>query len=115
MIEKMIRMGLLYDSYGSLLTERQCKCIEMHYLQDLSLGEIASELGVSRQAVNDILKRTEEAMLQYENCLQLVHREQEQKERMQQVHELIMEAMAKEHPANEILQQALAVINRIHK
>ena len=43
---------LLYDYYGDLLTQRQRECFELRYNQDLSLGEIAETLGVSRQAVS---------------------------------------------------------------
>ena len=50
---------LLYDYYGDLLTDRQKECFEMRYYQDLSLGEIAAELGISRQGVHDNLSRTE--------------------------------------------------------
>ena len=52
-------MTLLFDYYGDLLTERQKLCFDMHYNQDLSLGEIAQELSISRQAVYDNLCRTE--------------------------------------------------------
>ena len=50
---------LLYDYYGSLLTPRQRECFELRYNQDLSLGEIGEELGISRQGVYDNLSRTE--------------------------------------------------------
>ena len=50
---------LLYDYYGDLLTDRQKECFELRHYQDLSLGEIASELGISRQGVHDNLSRTE--------------------------------------------------------
>ena len=50
---------LLYDYYGALLTDRQKECFEMRYHQDLSLGEIGEELGISRQGVHDNLSRTE--------------------------------------------------------
>ena len=50
---------LLFDYYGDLLTDRQKLCFDMHYNQDLSLGEIAEELSISRQAVYDNLSRTE--------------------------------------------------------
>ena len=50
---------LLYDYYGDLLTERQKECFELRYNQDLSLGEIGQELGISRQGVFDNLSRTE--------------------------------------------------------
>ena len=50
---------LLYDYYGDLLTPRQKECFELRYNQDLSLGEIGQELGISRQAAHDNLSRTE--------------------------------------------------------
>jgi len=50
---------LLYDYYGDLLTDRQRECFELRYNQDLSLGEIGRELGISRQGVFDNLSRTE--------------------------------------------------------
>ncbi len=54
-----LEMTLLFDYYGELLTERQKICFDMRYNQDLSLGEIAEELGISRQGVHDNLSRTE--------------------------------------------------------
>ena len=54
-----IEIVLLYDYYGDLLTDRQKECFEMRYYQDLSLGEIASELGISRQGVHENLSRAE--------------------------------------------------------
>ena len=50
---------LLYDYYGDLLTNRQKECFELRYYQDLSLGEIGQELGISRQGVFDNLSRAE--------------------------------------------------------
>lgn len=50
---------LLYDYYGDLLTQRQRECLELRYNQDLSLGEIGEELGISRQGVFDNLSRAE--------------------------------------------------------
>ena len=54
-----LEMALLFDYYGELLTERQRSCVDMRYNQDLSLSEIAEELGVSRQGVYDNLSRAE--------------------------------------------------------
>lgn len=54
-----LEMTLLFDYYGDLLTERQKSCLDLRYNQDLSLGEIAQELGVSRQGVYDNLSRAE--------------------------------------------------------
>ncbi len=54
-----IEIVLLYDYYGALLTDRQKECFELRYYQDLSLGEIAAELGISRQGVHENLSRAE--------------------------------------------------------
>jgi len=59
-------MGELYDLYGALLTARQREVFEMHYLQDLSLAEIAAQLGTSRQAAYDVLRRSELSLERYE-------------------------------------------------
>lgn len=71
-LEKFERMALLSDFYGNLLTERQQEVIRFYYEQDLSLGEIAEHLKISRQAVHDILKRAERALEHYEEKLRLL-------------------------------------------
>ena len=69
-------MILLYDYYGALLTQRQRECFELRYYQDLSLGEIASELGISRQGVHDNLSRTEALLRNMEAKTGCVARDQ---------------------------------------
>ena len=54
-----VEMLLLFDYYGDMLTERQRMCLDLRYNQDLSLAEIADELGVSRQGVHDNITRAE--------------------------------------------------------
>lgn len=54
-----VHMLLLFDYYGEMLTERQKMCLDLRYNQDLSLAEIAGELGVSRQGVHDNIIRAE--------------------------------------------------------
>lgn len=71
-IERFERMALLSDFYGGLLTDRQQKVIMYYYEQDLSLGEIAENLNITRQAVHDILKRAERALENYELKLGLL-------------------------------------------
>ncbi|MDB5085613.1 MAG: hypothetical protein JWN30_2499 [Bacilli bacterium] len=74
MLEKTTRMNLLYDFYGTLLTSKQRSYMEMYYLEDLSLGEIAGQSNVSRQAVHDHLRRGAAQLLEYEQKLHLVER-----------------------------------------
>lgn len=59
-------MNALFEFYSTLLTEKQMNYIELYYGDDLSLGEIAEEYGVSRQAVYDNIKRTEKLLETYE-------------------------------------------------
>ena len=68
-------MTLLYDYYGKMLTDKQQEYIDMRYNQDLSLGEIAEILGVSRQAVNDNLSRTEALLRRMEENIGCVKRD----------------------------------------
>lgn len=66
---------LLYDYYGALLTDRQRECFELRYNQDLSLGEIGQELGISRQGVHDNLTRTEALLINMEEKTGCVRRD----------------------------------------
>ena len=66
---------LLYDYYGDLLTNRQKECFELRYYQDLSLGEIGQELGISRQGVYDNLTRTEGQLKKMEEKTGCVRRD----------------------------------------
>lgn len=68
---KNLEMTDLFDLYGSLLTEKQSHIMEMYYFDDLSLGEIGEDLGISRQAVHDTIKRCEDAIEEYERKLGL--------------------------------------------
>jgi len=78
-MEKILWISLLYDFYGRLLTEKQRKFIELYYNNDLSLGEIALECSVTRQAVYDILKRSEKTLNNYEGKLGLVSKFMEER------------------------------------
>lgn len=71
-MEKIVKQALLYDFYGELLNEHQKSVYEGYVLDNLSLGEIASEQGVSRQAVHDLIKRIDKILDDYEDKLHLV-------------------------------------------
>ena len=77
MLEKTTRINYLYDFYQSLLTEKQKSYMSLYYLDDYSLGEIAEEYEVSRQAVYDNIKRTEAMLEEYEAKLLLFQKFQE--------------------------------------
>ena len=76
---------LLYDYYGDLLTDRQKECFELRYNQDLSLGEIGQELGISRQGVFDNLSRAEALLRNMETKTGCVRRDMRCRSVMQTV------------------------------
>jgi predicted DNA-binding protein YlxM (UPF0122 family) len=80
-----LEMALLFDYYGGMLTQKQFDCFDMRYNQDLSLGEIAETLGVSRQAVNDNLTRTEALLRRMEENIGCVKRHKERREAVQKI------------------------------
>lgn len=92
MVEKTVRMNLLFDTYGRLLTERQRQLFSLYYEEDLSLGEIAEQFSVSRQAVYDILKRSIKALEGFEERLGLVERLRGQHERVEKLESAIRRA-----------------------
>lgn len=71
---KTMRMNYLFDFYQGLLTEKQRNYLELYYLQDYALSEIAETFHVSRQAVYDNIKRTDELLEEYETKLQLFNK-----------------------------------------
>ena len=70
--EKRLYMSKLFDTYGNMLTEKQITSMGLYLNEDLSLTEIAAEMGVSRQAVFDLLKRVEAQLQKYEDKLHLL-------------------------------------------
>ena len=72
-LEKTNQMNALFDFYGPLLTEKQKEYVQLYYADDYSLGEIAEEFDVSRQAIYDNIKRTEKSLLEYEEKLHLLN------------------------------------------
>lgn len=71
MIEKVTHLNDLYDIYSQLLTDKQKRIFELYYHEDLSLGEIADEEDISRQAVYDTLKRVSNLIESYEKVLNI--------------------------------------------
>ncbi|MCM3594329.1 putative DNA-binding protein [Metabacillus idriensis] len=85
MLEKTTRVNYLFDFYQSLLTPKQKSYMSLYYLDDYSLGEIAEEYDISRQAVYDNIKRTEAMLEQYETKLLLFQKFQERQHLIEQL------------------------------
>ena len=74
MFVKNLNIGYLLDFYGEILSERKRLVLEYYYNDDLSLSEIAEEIGISRQGVRDSIKKGEEELLFLEEKLGLAER-----------------------------------------
>lgn len=73
-MDKTVRMALLFDFFGELLTERQREYFSLYYNENLTLSEIAENSGVSRQAVRDIVTRSEDILEDIESKTGLLGR-----------------------------------------
>ena len=74
MFEKNLEIGYLLDFYGDILPERRRDIMDLYYNDDLSLAEIAEQMGITRQAVRDSIKKTEQELFFYEEKLGLRRR-----------------------------------------
>ena len=74
MFEKNLEISQLLDFYGETLTERKRAVMNLYYNEDLSLSEVASEVGISRQGVRELIKKTESELLSLEEKLGLAKR-----------------------------------------
>ena len=83
MEDSRLNRSILLDYYGELLTEKQRECFDLHYNEDLSLSEIAEQLGISRQGVWDNIRRAEaaeSAMQEMEQKTGLIRKTQENRD-----------------------------------
>lgn len=84
-MEKIYQQALLYDFYGELLTEHQQSIYEDAVCNDLSLGEIAQERGISRQGVHDLIRRCDKTLQEYEARLHLVEKFVDARDRVEKI------------------------------
>ena len=110
-MEEILKQTLLYDFYGELLTEHQKQVYEDVILNDYSLSEVAASLGISRQGVHDMVRRSSRLLEEYEAKLHLMERYVSLREKVGELNKLAKEQaqdpkMAKiDEIASEILEE----------
>lgn len=110
-IENIEYQSMLFDFYGSLLNDSQNEVMALYHEDNLSLSEIAEDLGMSRQAVHYTLKKAEKALSSYEEKLGLVaeyQRNQELASKARQIIERSQTSIGKENAG-----RLLAIIDKI--
>src|SRR5699024_4274183 len=86
-LEKTTRINNLLDFYRVLLTPKQRVYMDLYYLEDYSLGEISNTHDISRQAVYDNIRRTENILENYETTLQLYEKFKQRTELLTELEE----------------------------
>ena len=81
------RMAMLYDFYGDVLTDRQKEFYDLYYNEDLSLGEIAENYGITRQGVRDVIVRAEAVLTELEDKTGLIKRFHTMHRQLEQIRE----------------------------
>ncbi|QRG65537.1 putative DNA-binding protein [Brevibacillus choshinensis] len=89
MLEKTNQVNLLFDFYAPLLKGKQREYLELYYLDDLSLSEIAEMHEVSRQAVYDHIKRAEKQLFEYDQKLHLAVKHEQRMNALSRMKELV--------------------------
>ena len=82
-MEEKVKISMLCEFYGKLLTEKQYEFINDYYNNDLSLSEIAENNNITRQAVRDIIKKGEKKLFEYEEKLMFMKRTLNQEKRIE--------------------------------
>ncbi|MBQ6398942.1 MAG: DNA-binding protein [Clostridia bacterium] len=88
-LRKKVELSFLSAFYGKLLTENQRRVLSLYCEEDLSLGEIAGELSISRQAVHEALTRASSRMTEMEALLGLAARYHRTEEGLKKIHDLL--------------------------
>ena len=104
LFEKNLNIGYLLDFYGEILSERKRTVLEYYYNDDLSLAEIADEIGISRQGVRDSIKKGEEELLFLEDKLGLAARFRKYGESVSRIRLIAENEPLSKELKNEIIQ-----------
>lgn len=84
-MDKNVKISILSQLYGNLLTEKQFLFIEDYYNNDLSLSEIAENNNITRQAVRDNIKKGEKKLFEYEEKLGFMKKTLNQEKKIEKV------------------------------
>ena len=86
-MEEKVRISILLEIYGNLLTEKQYEFMDYYYNQDLSLSEIGDNNDITRQAVRTILLKSKKKLEEYENQLKFMQKEEKIKKCIEELEE----------------------------
>ncbi len=100
MADDRLMQSMLLDFYGELLTEKQRRCYDLHFNEDLSLSEIAEECGVSRQGVWDNIRRAEALLKETEEKTGLISRFESTRQKLDELYPML--CALRDMPADKV-------------
>lgn len=112
-LESTNRINLLFDFYGPLLTDKQQIFMQHYYHDDYSLGEIAENFHISRQAVYEHIKRAEQTLQDYERQLQLLEQYEKRREIVFQMEEIIQQSPFRDHHDLKALNERIQALKKL--
>ena len=110
-MEKLVEVGILFDFYGKLLSNKQYQVVELYYIYDLSLTEIGEETNITRQGVYDTLKRSEQKLYHYEDTLGLIGKFNKIEDSLRNIIDIAneLEGFGKKNSIDSVYQNALKI------
>ena len=104
-----VKMAMLLDVYGGLLTKKQYDAMDLYYNEDYSLNEIAAHFNVSRQGIHENIKQATENLEKYEKELKICKKN----EKLSEVTGKIKEFLSKSDEKEEVLRLLEEVIRDV--
>lgn len=109
-MDEHIKISILCQIYGKLLTEKQMSVLNDYYNEDLSLSEIAQNRNISRQAVRDLIQKGEEKLFEYEKVLKIMENNNKNQKTLQ-----IVFSKLSELENNVSDKKATKILNEVQK
>lgn len=97
-LEKSLQVSRLLDVYGCMLSKNQISIMKDYYFDDKTLTEIGENCNISRQAVLDTIKKSEEKLFEFEQKLKIV-------ENLDKINHLINHYKQTELSKNDFVEQ----------
>ncbi len=114
MFEKNMKISYLLDFYGDVLDAHIRAVMDAYYDDDLSLGEIAESVGISRQGVRHLIKKGEEHLIFLEQKLGLAKHHGETRDAAQMLLGIAKRLKSNKISAEEAADAIAAAANTIN-
>ncbi len=109
-MEKKVTLGMLCEIYGGLLTKKQLSVLTDYCDDDLSISEIAENNNTTRQAINDIIKKGENKLLEFESNLGIMKKTMKQEKQIQII--LAELGKIKDNSSDQVIEK---ILNNVQK